>query len=381
MGGMNEKSFPPIHFFRPGRHTAMSGQVLEFSAADLSACAQAYDPAVYQAPIVVGHPAVDAPAYGWVSGIEDKGAELYASANQIEPQFADMVRDGRFKKVSGAFFPPAHPRNPVPGVWYLKHIGFLGAAAPAVPGLTPVEYALEDDASMDSAHRLVTIEFSETPETPSLNLPEGEPPMSNPHPPSTGSGQANPPPKYPEGHKGEGASNERLTELEAENAALAQQLAGLKTRETEFAEAQTRLVEIETTARRNEIASFVGSLVSSGRVLPVDQSALCAFMESAGEDDVIAFANPSTGSGQAVSMTSNTWLREWLGRLPVQVDFAERSAGQGELDEAPVFAAPAGFSEDKSQAGLFKRAKLLAKEKNITFAAAVAEISNKRGEA
>lgn len=28
-----------------------------------------------------------------------------------------------------------------PGLWYLKHIGFLGATAPAVPGLKPVRFA------------------------------------------------------------------------------------------------------------------------------------------------------------------------------------------------------------------------------------------------
>ena len=29
----------------------------------------------------------------------------------------------------------------MPGKWYLRHVGFLGAAAPAVKGLKPVEFA------------------------------------------------------------------------------------------------------------------------------------------------------------------------------------------------------------------------------------------------
>lgn len=310
-------SFPPIHFFRPGRHSSMSGQVLEFSAADLSACAAAYDPAIYQAPIVVGHPAVDAPAYGWVSGIEDRGAELYASADQVESQFADMVRAGRFKKVSGAFFPPTHPRNPVPGVWYLKHLGFLGAAAPAVPGLKPVEYALEDG--------LVTIEFSE-PDEPTPPNEKGEYPMSD-------------------------ADRARLAELEAKAAALEAENATLKTRETEFAEAQTRLAEIETTTRRAEIAAFAGGLIKQGRVLPADQAALCAFMESAGADAVIEFGE---GDGK-VSKPGNAWLREWLGRLPVQVDFAERAPGDGGAEQA-AFVAPDGYGVDADSMALHSRA-------------------------
>jgi hypothetical protein len=35
-----------LHIFRPGRVTAMSGQTLEFTQADLAACAKAYDPAI-----------------------------------------------------------------------------------------------------------------------------------------------------------------------------------------------------------------------------------------------------------------------------------------------------------------------------------------------
>lgn len=291
----------------------MSGAVIEFTENDVKATAMAYDPALYQAPVVVGHPVVDAPAYGWVSGIEARGTELYAGADQVEPQFADMVRAGRFKKVSAAFFPPAHPRNPAPGVYYLKHLGFLGAAAPAVPGLKPVEYAQDED--------LVTLEFTE--DEPN---PQGEDPMSD-------------------------ADRARLAELEAKAAALEAENATLKTRETEFAEAQTRLAEIETTTRRTEIAAFTGELVKQGRVLPADQAALCAFMESAGADAVIEFGE---GDGK-VSKPGNAWLREWLGRLPVQVDFAERAAADVH-EGAASFVAPDGYGVDADSMALHSRA-------------------------
>lgn len=57
----------PLHIFKPGRHTAMSGATLEFSAADVAASAAAYDPAKFEAPLVVGHPQLNAPAFGWVA--------------------------------------------------------------------------------------------------------------------------------------------------------------------------------------------------------------------------------------------------------------------------------------------------------------------------
>ncbi|WP_275100141.1 hypothetical protein [Sedimenticola hydrogenitrophicus] len=74
----------PISIFRPGRHTAMSGAVLNFSEGDLAASANAYDPALHEAPLVVGHPTHDAPAYGWVSKLQYREGELEAEPHQVD---------------------------------------------------------------------------------------------------------------------------------------------------------------------------------------------------------------------------------------------------------------------------------------------------------
>ncbi len=132
-----------IEVFRPGTFTPMQGAELSYSAADLKAVADAYDPETAPAPIVVGHPAADAPAFGWVTGF-DFDAEtdrLYANVGEIAPEFSAAVKAGRYKKVSLSFFRPDHSANPVPGTWYPKHIGFLGGAAPAVSGLKNVQFS------------------------------------------------------------------------------------------------------------------------------------------------------------------------------------------------------------------------------------------------
>ncbi len=147
----------PLYIFKPGRHTAMSGATLEFSAADLAATAVAYDPAKHEAPLVVGHPAVDAPAYGWVKALAAV-PDLEAVPHQVDAAFADMVAAGRFKKISASFFLPSAPGNPAPGVYYLRHVGFLGAAPPAVKGLRTPEFAA-DEAGIE------TVEFSTAQET------------------------------------------------------------------------------------------------------------------------------------------------------------------------------------------------------------------------
>lgn len=130
-----------IQIFKPGKHVSMAGQVLAFSEADLAATCAAYDPTLHEAPLVVGHPQHDLPAYGWVKSLAFCDGAIDATPAQVNPDFADMVAAGAFKKISAAFYSPDAPSNPVPGVYYLRHVGFLGAQAPAVKGLRSPEFA------------------------------------------------------------------------------------------------------------------------------------------------------------------------------------------------------------------------------------------------
>lgn len=136
-------STPEIEIFAGGTHVAVDGKSWVFGGAELDEIVAAYDFAANPAPIVVGHPELDDPAYGWVSGIKRSGDILVASLDQVDTAFAETVKAGRFKKISASFYPPDHAGNPKPGKWSLKHVGFLGAAAPAVKGLRPVAFAAE----------------------------------------------------------------------------------------------------------------------------------------------------------------------------------------------------------------------------------------------
>lgn len=131
-----------VEIFKAGRHTADDGQTLDFSPSDIRSMASTYNPAMREAPLVVGHPQSNLPAYGWVKGLEatDDG-RLMMRAGQVEPAFAQMVQDGRFKKRSASFYHPSSPGNPRPGQWYLRHVGFLGAQPPAVSGLKDIQFA------------------------------------------------------------------------------------------------------------------------------------------------------------------------------------------------------------------------------------------------
>lgn len=135
-----------VEVFRPGTYTAMNGTTTTFSAEDVEAIAGGYDADSAPAPVVVGHPSHDDPAYGWVKGFSiSEDGKLQAELHQLAPSFVDAVGEGRYRKISMSFFTPQHPANPKPGSYYPKHVGFLGGAAPAVSGLQPVQFAEEGD--------------------------------------------------------------------------------------------------------------------------------------------------------------------------------------------------------------------------------------------
>ena len=114
--------------FKAGTHTDMHGTKLPFTQSDLAACVKAYDPSVHEAPLVIGHPKTEDPAWGWVKSLSLNGGDLLAEPDQLDPQFAELVGNGRFKKVSASFYLPDSPNNPKPGTLYLRHVGFRGAA-------------------------------------------------------------------------------------------------------------------------------------------------------------------------------------------------------------------------------------------------------------
>lgn len=130
-----------IQIFKPVTGaTSMEGISTTLSAADLAGIATAYNPAVHEAPLTIGHPAHDAPAYGWVKSLSFADGALMADTEQ-SAELGELVSKGHYKKVSASFYTPAAPGNPTPGQWALRHVGFLGAQPPGVKGLKAVSFA------------------------------------------------------------------------------------------------------------------------------------------------------------------------------------------------------------------------------------------------
>lgn len=146
---MGKGSYGPIEVFRSGTFTPMEGKTATITERELQEIAASYDPALHPSPVVIGHPKTDDPAYGWVDRIYVEGGKLKATLKETVSEFADLVKEGRYKKVSISLFLPNSPANPKPGTTYLKHVGFLGAASPAVPGLKPVQFSNDQQGTIE----------------------------------------------------------------------------------------------------------------------------------------------------------------------------------------------------------------------------------------
>lgn len=131
----------PIEVFRAGTHVDSTGNTRTFTPQDVQAMAAAYDPARHEAPLTLGHPDADRPAYGWVKSLSaTNDGRLLMQVDRLDQTFAEGVKASRYKKRSASFYPPLAPNNPSPGRWYLRHVGWLGAQPPAVQGLADVNF-------------------------------------------------------------------------------------------------------------------------------------------------------------------------------------------------------------------------------------------------
>jgi len=331
-----------IEVFRPGTFTPMSGDPITYSAADLKAIADAYDPATAPAPIVVGHPDTDAPAFGWVDRFDyDAQAErLFAELHDIEPQFAGLVRAGRFRKVSMAFFSPEQGHNPVPGTWYPKHVGFLGAAAPAVSGLKNVSFAnpadvtfvaafgergFEETASLLRSLRDFFIEKFGLEDTDKA-LPAwqiewlGEIEISKP--------EAEVSPGFAEKHTTTPATEKEPAVPQPPDPAFAAREADLTTREAALAVRETALAHADNVA-------FAEGLVQEGRLLPVSKDKVVAILDALPGQASVAFAE----GGE--KLTPAAALRDVLSAQPKAINL-----GALDLPTEPGEARAAAFAAD-----------------------------------
>lgn len=136
-----------IEIFKRGTQTDSAGTKIAFDDETLEGIASFANTGAFQVPGVIGHPKDNDPAVCWGKSYayNRQTGILTAEVDETDPAFAEMLTKKMYNKVSSSFFGPTSPANPNPGNFSLRHIGFLGAAAPAVTGLAPVNFAAAAD--------------------------------------------------------------------------------------------------------------------------------------------------------------------------------------------------------------------------------------------
>lgn len=292
-----------IEIFRAGRHTDDLGTVHNFSQADVAGMVSAYDPALREAPLTVGHPKDNLPAYGWVKGLALNAAgNLAMDTHQVAPQFAEMVGNKLFKKRSASFYPPGHASNPKPGNWYLRHVAFLGAQPPAIAGL----------ADFSDSHAEGAVNFSEgdepaiiaTPETV-LTTPATQPLINLEQLRMT---------------------QELKDQLDAAHLKHAESNTALVAALAETATAKAQLAQFAETAKRDRTAGFVSFAdvqIKAGVLLPKDKEAAVAVLGTLADAQPVSFAE----GGATKTVAPADWLKTFISTRAPVVSFGEHAAG------------------------------------------------------
>lgn len=377
-----------IPIFRAGTHTPTSGQSIDFSADTLRAAVAAYDPSLHEAPIVVGHPKDNHPAYGWVKALEYNEAtgEVDAIPHQVDASFQEMAQAGRFKKRSASWYLPDAPANPKPGTLYLRHVGFLGAQPPAVKGLRDVSFADSEAGVVEFADSnfvaslvarlmrgvrewIIAEKGVDTADkvAPDYLIGDLETQARAPEPQQTPPSDAASINSFTEEDPMEIEKlTARVAELESENATLkaSQMPADFAEREANVSAREAALSDREAAVARQSVEARIDAAVKAGRVLPAQRKQIADFaMTLADGEALIEF-----GEGEQAKKVSQreAYLLQ-VEAAPKVVDYSEHSAAG---DNPPADAASVDKVVEKAREIVAKSADA---GKHVSFTEAVAQ--------
>lgn len=280
----------PIAVFKAGTHIDANGVPRTYSQEQVDAIAANYDPQKWTAPLVENHPEDDQPSFGKTAAafVDDDGV-LKVLPRDVTEGFAQKVNRGDYVGVSVCLFPPGHEKNPIGDRHYLKHIGFV------TPDLEPGVKDLPLPRFTQGKEGLIYFTMPISMKTNDSN--------TNPT-------------------QAEKSPTQQSTTTQTEDFA---------TRQRELDQREQRLKDQEAKLKKQEVEAFCNGLVKEGRLLPVDQDNMVAYL-CAEPSQVIAF----TKGKETVQIKGEEWLRDWLSRLPQQ--FSTKRLNLGD--------APAGDEDD-----------------------------------
>ena len=290
-----------------------------------------YSPQLREAPLCVGHPQDNLPAYGWVKSVgRNAQGVLTIATHSVEPQFAEMVAARRFPKRSASFYPPNSPNNPTPGKWYLRHVAFLGAQPPAIAGLKDIQFAAHDEG-------VVCFSEATTPTPTSTTTTKEVTTMTE----------------------------EEIQTLKAKLQAAEAEAAQAR-KEADAAQQQAASFAEKARAERQAgFVSFAQAQVQSGRILPKDEAMLAATLGLLADAQPVQFSE----GGTTTKVAPVQWLQDLVATGPKVVSFGEFA---GATHHTP---GGAGSARGKSDAEIDTAAQAYATAQKVDYAQALKAVT------
>lgn len=318
-----------------------------YSIADLDEMVANYDPKFHEAPVVVGHPQDNKPAYGWVESLKRIGNTLFAKLKDVDEKFEELVQTGKFKKRSISFY-----REPK---LMLRHIGFLGAMPPEVKGL--VDPVFHDDKAF------VLVELSEGEDMDPKAIAQA---VKDAFTDLFGG-------KKPSTFSEDDVTNMVTKAVEKATTAMATTLTNLQTQLTAFADSAKNVATSATI--KAQVDSLIAPLKAANKWVPAfDELHLRNVIEHLVLDTT---TKVSFGEGaKKVEKTLAETFCEFLGALPAIVPMAELTRGASAVTKGTLV--KFNDSHDSSiavvGADLAEAAQALSIEKKISYGDALRQV-------
>ena len=386
------KTLKPIQFFKPGTFTSQAGRSIEFTEAMLLDAQASYDPAVYQAPLVAGHPKTEDPNYGLVAGLNYAEGHLYAVPENVEESFAELVAAKRFNTVSASWYMPDNPANPKPGHLNLKHLGFLGAVPPSLKGLkSPEAFSEEEDGCVTTFAELdgwttgtladllrglrewVIGKFGQDEADQAL-------PSWSVNQISNQAAQPTPPEEVPVAFPSYSEAPQEVPILKPGDpggvaptpaeVALTAQKAELDALAVTLKAKSDALAVKELDLKKSEVTAYAEQLVKDGKVLPKEKDSLVAFAMGLSGEQIVEFSEE--GGTEPVRKAGLDFLKDFFSKRPAVVTFSEVATPGGDkpLSSLTSFVAPPGSQVDPAAAELHQKAVTYAEQHACSFSEA-----------
>lgn len=320
-----------FEIFSTGKHTSQQGIIKDYTTEDLNKIKDNYDPEEHEAPIVIGHPKTNAPAFGWIEKLEVVGEKLLAYPKQVNEQFSTMIKDGLFKKRSCSLTKDLQ----------LNHVGFLGATAPAVKGLKDVEFKADND--------FADFEF-DTEET----TPADKPVQSNSALP-----------------KSDEQLNERLSRLQKQVDQLSSSLSSFSQAnlsQEDIDKIHESIAELRFSIQTDEFELMLNEKLVYGSVTPSMKDSVLKLIE-------FLHTNNFSSADFSISKFNDavkTHLTNFINSIP-KIIYYENFAEKDEIDKI-VSEDYGDVTVDRDSLKVHNKALVIAKSKEISYEEAIQEV-------